>query len=150
MKLASPRYLELLESRLELLRTLIHTEVEWRRAFIALNLPDSHLRTADSELTCARIRTIDREIAALETKTHQVGTSTSAETDPVTDHKIRAALAQTAKLQTQLTQLNQTKRAILRRSKLTINALRNLFNSYAPTYGVPADSSRGTIYRGSV
>ena len=150
MKLASPRYLELLESRLELLRTLIHTEAEWRRAFIALNLPDSDLRTADAELTCARIRMIDREIAALQTKSHEVGSSAPVEADAVTDSKIRVALAQNAALQMQLKQLNQTKRAILRRSKLTINALRNLFNSYAPTYGAPAASSRGTIYQGNV
>jgi hypothetical protein len=150
MNLASAKYLKLMESRLELLRSLIHIEGEWRRAFIASNLRDSEHFSGDQELICARIRTLDNEISSLQAMGRETGSSTSSEADPVIDRGIRVAVAQMATLHLDLKQSNQIKQAILRRSKFTINALQNLFNSHAPTYAAPASPSSGTIYEENV
>ena len=139
MKVGSKRFLELIECRVELLRTLIRTETEWRRAFIALNLREVERCTADQELVCQQIRTLDREIATLQAKSFEI--------DPSVDQQARTALDRTVALHLDLKRSNDTKRAILRRSKFTIDALHNLFNSHAPTYAAPAAHTVGTIYR---
>jgi hypothetical protein len=150
MKLQSLKVLELLESRLELLRALIHMEGDWRSAFIALNLRDSEHCTAQEELICERIRVLDREIVSLKAMGYEAGSSKSSAVDPVISRRIHVALAQMESLHLDLKQSNQTKQAILRRSKFTINALQNLFNSHAPTYAAPAAPSTGTIYEENV
>jgi hypothetical protein len=150
MKLQSTKILELMESRLELLRALIRAEGEWRSAFIALNLSDAESRTADQELICGRIRALDKEITLLQAEGREVSSSGRSGVDPVIDPGIRAAQDRMAALHEDLKQSNRTKQAILKRSKFTINALQNLFNSYAPTYAAPAAPSTGTIYEGNV
>jgi len=160
MKFSYPRCLELVERRLELLRALVRAEDEWRRAFIALNMQGSEHCTADAEVICGQIRTLDREISLLQASRSDQATSTSkgprisspktSEVDPTIDRRIRLALGQMAALHLDLRRSNQIKQALLRRSKLTINALRNLFNSYAPTYAAPAALRVGTIYEENV
>jgi hypothetical protein len=150
MEFESAKYLEFIECRLELLRKLIRTGEEWRLAFIRLRLSDSERCAADEELLCEQIRILDREITSLQAKGLESGSFKSPEVDPVIDRRIRAALTQMAALHLDLKQSNKTKRAILKRSKFTINALRNLFNSLAPTYASPAASSVGTIYEESI
>ena len=149
-KLESVKYLELLERRLELLQKLIRRGEQWRHAFVALNLSDSERCTADEEILCVQIRMLDTEINSLQAKGRSAGSSRSGGVDPVIDPGIRAAMGQMATLHLELKQSNETKRAILKRSKFTISALRNLFNSLAPTYTAPAASSVGTIYEENV
>jgi hypothetical protein len=149
-KLESAKYLELLERRLELLQKLVRTGEEWRRAFVALNLSDSERYTANEELLCEQIRMLDKEITSLQAKGRPASSSKPGGVDPVIDHRIRAAMRQLETLHLELKKSNETKRAILKRSKFTISALRNLFNSLAPTYAAPAASSVGTIYEENV
>lgn len=146
---ASAKVLQLLERRLELLRKLIRAGEEWRRAFIRLHLDESELRAADEELLCRQIGILDREIMALRSKEPEASSTNFQKTAPA-DSGIRAALAETAALHLELKQSNELKVAILKRSKFTINALRNLFNSLAPTYAAPAAPSVGTIYEENV
>ena len=145
MKFQSSKVLELIESRLELLRALIQMEGAWRSAFIALKLRDSERCAADGELICERIRVLDREIASLQALGRESGSAKSSAVDPAIDHRIDVALAQMESLQLDLKHSNRVKQAILRRSKFTLNALQNLFNSHAPTYAAPATPSIGTI-----
>jgi hypothetical protein len=147
MKSASIRYLELLESRLELLQKLVRSEEEWRTAFVRLNLHDSERCSADQELICDRISYLDKQISTLPARSSESG---EAEVDPAIDPRIRAALGRMAALRLGLKRTNETNTAILQRSKVTINALRNLFNSLAPTYAAPAAHSVGTIYEENV
>ncbi len=149
-KLESVKYLELMERRLELLQKLVRTGEEWRRAFVALNLSDSERYTADEELLCGQIRMLDSEIISLQAKGRQASSSKAAGADLVIDPRIGAATGQMETLHLELKQSNEIKRAILKRSKFTISALRNLFNSLAPTYAAPAASSVGTIYEENV
>jgi hypothetical protein len=150
MKFGSAKYLELIEGRLELLRTLVRKEAEWRSAFIASNLRDSERCTADEEVICECIRVLDKEIASIQAKGRESSASKPPVVNPVLDSRICAALGQMAVLHLDLKHSNDTRRAILRRSKVTINALRNLFNSYAPTYAAPAAPSMGMIYEENV
>lgn len=139
------RHLELVESRLELLQRLMRTAEEWRGAFIRLNLNDCERCSADQELICDRVRILDQEIASL-----VANASKSIVADPHMDQRMRAALGQMAALRQDLQRSNEINVAILTRSKFTINALRNLFNSLAPTYAAPAAHSLGTICEESV
>lgn len=160
MKVGYARYLELVERRLELLRVLIRLEAEWRGAFIGLNLELSERSVAEEEVVCGQIRIIDKELRTLEQnkfktppstgKGPQAGSTEPIARDPVLDPKILAAQERMLALQSELRRSNQTRRAILNRSKLTLNVLRNLFNSYAPTYAAPAALATGTIYEETI
>jgi hypothetical protein len=155
MKSWSARYLELVERRLGLLRGLIHLETEWRAAFIGLKMEDAERCAAEQEVLCAQIRALDRDIATLQgnrvkpatstPKGPQAGASKPSDLDPVLHPRILMALERMAALHLELSRSNRTRIAILRRSKLTMSALRNLFNSYAPTYAAPAAVTTGTI-----
>jgi hypothetical protein len=160
MKSGSAKFLELVERRLELLRTLVLAEGEWRRAFIALDMQGSQRRAAEEDLLCEQIRALDKEITSLQAspanssnliaKKFEIGWSECSEADPIFRRSIRAAMDQMTALHLDLKHSNQTKRAILKRSKLTISALHNLFNSYAPTYSAPPALTVGTIYQENV
>jgi hypothetical protein len=141
MKSASATHLELLQSRLDLLHRLIRMQQEWRGAFVRLDLENSERCSADQQLLCDRMRVLDQQIASTRARALQSG-----EPVPVANQQLSAAIAQTEALHMELQRSNQTNLAILKRSKFTINALRNLFNSLAPTYASPAAHSTGTIY----
>ena len=149
MKSGSANRLDLIERRLDLLRSLVHLGEEWRAAFIGLNMERSERCVADEELLCEQILALDRQIAMLESK-HDKAAKGIVEVDSAINPKIRASLGRTQELQLELNRSNQIRRAILKRSRFTMSALRNLFNSYAPTYGSPAALSTGTIYEESV
>jgi hypothetical protein len=160
MKSGCARYLKLVERRLELLRELVRLEAEWRAAFIGMDMKGSERCVAEENILCEQIRILDQEIATLQQnqlkpipmiqKGLDAGSSPSLDSDPIIYPKILAALERIAALQLELRRSNQTRRAILKRSKLTMNALRNLFNSYAPTYAAPAAPTTGTIYEENV
>jgi flagellar biosynthesis/type III secretory pathway chaperone len=141
MKIGSAKYLDLVERRLQLLREIFRLGAEWRTAFIGLKMEESERCAIEEELLCQQIRKLDNQIAAF-------GPAPSA--DPVAGARIAAVLNKMASLQQDLKQANETRRAILKRSLLTMNALRNLFNSYAPLYSAPAAASTGTLYEESV
>jgi hypothetical protein len=156
MKSESARYLELVERRVSLLRALVRAETEWRRAFIGLDMQNAERCAADEEQLCANIRTIDSDIATLQanqSKRSGAGSNASEFSWPKTPdvdsrvhQSIRAALGQMMELHLDLKRANETRQAILRRSRYTVSALRNLFNSYASTYGAPVAPGVGTIY----
>jgi len=160
MKFGCAKYLDLVGRRLQLLRALVRLEAEWRSAFIALNLEDSERCVAEEELLCEQIRTLDKEIATLQGNRSkpalsipngsEIGSSKSFEFDSILYPRILAALERSAALHLELRRSNRTRQAILKRSKLTMNALHNLFNSYAPTYAAPAVLTQGTIYEENV
>ena len=156
MKFERARTLELLERRLELVRALIRVDAEWRRSFIGLNLDESERCAAEEERLSEQISAIDKEITSLEVARSQRVESNPArrevrapqpvEVDPVTDRKIHASRDRMKALHLELKRSNEIRKSILKRSKITLNALRNLFNSHAPSYAAPAASATGTIY----
>jgi hypothetical protein len=160
MKSGSAKVLELIERRLELVRTLIRMQGEWRAAFIGLKMDDSERCSAEEEILCKQIHVLDQQIASLQADHAkspkwspagtEIGSAKPLEVDLAIEQKILAALGRMAGLQLELKRSNEIRRAILKRSELTINALRNLFNSYAPTYGAPAAQRLGTIYEENV
>jgi len=155
MKFGSAKYLELVERRLEMLRAVVRLEAEWRGAFIGLKMEQSERCAAEEELLCGKIRILDQEIAILQGNQSKQAASIpsgndlrlpkSFEIDRILYPRILAALERMTALHLELKRSNRTRRAILKRSKLTMNALRNLFNSYAPTYAAPAAPTTGTI-----
>jgi len=150
------KILELLERRLELVRALIRLGAQWRRAFIDWNLDHSEQCAAEEEKLSRQILALDMEIASHEGRrlprseqdaaVRSVRAADPAEMDWHKDSRIREVLDRMRALHLELMQSNEIRKSILRRSKITMTALRNLFNSYAPTYAAPAASSTGTIY----
>jgi len=148
---------ELLERRLTLLGSLIHTVQEWRKAFIGFDLQNAEQRIAEEEQLCALIQTLDAEItnlqarraerAGLAPRTGELGWPWGSETGTGLRERALGALTRMAAAQNELRRLNEGNQAILRRSRQTVNALRNLFISYAPTYASPASPGAGMVYQ---
>ena len=160
MKSESARYLGLLERRLELLAALLRAVGEWRRAFIGMELQIAEASVQEQAQLCATLGAIDAELALLQTK-HleraglrlrggEFAWPQTADTDPVVHNKIRAALQRMVELQRDLRLANHVSQAILAHSGRTLNALRNLFNSYAPTYAAPPAPGVGAVYEETV
>jgi len=136
MKTPREKQLELLGRRVELLHTLLRLNADWLRAFVALDMNASENLSSDEQLAAAEIKSIDKQLALAD------GRHAGPE--------IRALLNQVALLHAELSRSNQTRKAMLRRVRLSIGALRNLFNSYAPAYTAPAAGATGAICRESV
>lgn len=157
MKSESARYVELLERRLTLLASLIQTLEAWRKAFIGFDLQTAEQRIAEEEQFCRTIQTVDAEIANLQARraeravlapqTGELAWPEGSETGAGLRERALAALNRMAAAQNELRRLNEGNQAILRRSRQTVNALRNLFISFAPTYASPASPSAGMVYQ---
>jgi hypothetical protein len=157
VKSESARYVELLERRLTLLGSLIHTVEAWRKAFIGFDLQTAEQRIAEEEQFCRIIQTLDSEIANLQARraeragqalrTGELGWLRDSETGAGLHERALAALNRMAAAQSELKRVNEVNQAMLRRSRQTVNALRNLFISYAPTYASPASPGAGMLYQ---
>jgi hypothetical protein len=146
MKFECTRTLELLERRLELVRALIRVDAEWRLAFIALNLEQSERCAAEEERLSLEVRALDEEIASLDADRSPKPLHLQAtEMERTTDRRIHDALDRMLALHLELKRSNEIRKSILKRSKITLNALRNLFNSHASTYAAPAAPTTGTM-----
>jgi hypothetical protein len=150
------KILELLERRLELVRALIRLGAQWRRAFIDWNLDHSEQCASEEEKLSRQVLALDIEIAShgprpvpcseQDVASLSASAAERAEMDWHTDRKIREVLDRMRALHLELKLSNDIRKAILNRSKITMTALRNLFNSHAPTYAAPTAASTGTIY----
>jgi hypothetical protein len=138
MKFERAKTLELLQRRLDLLGDLIVAGAQWRRAFIAMQLDQSERCLAGELRLAAQVYALDKEIATIEGL------------DQITDREICEVLERTKSVQLELTQSNELRKSILKRSKITISALRNLFNSHSASYAAPVAHSTGTIYEETV
>lgn len=146
----STRYLKLLERRLELLGLLAQTLAQSRHDFIAMNLSGIERRVAEQEQLCAQIRSLDAEIARMQSRcAENAGSRPAAGTlalpgspdgDVQQDDRIRAMLGRVGLAQAELKKINDAHQAMLRRSKRTVQILLNLFSSFAPTYSAPVPS----------
>jgi hypothetical protein len=160
MKSANRKVLELVERRLDLVLALVRLESEWRNAFIGLRLTDSERVAAEEEILCREIHALDLRIANLAEKNPKPATAMpnrsertplpSLDSDSTVQPKIHAALERMGALHVELKRSNAIRQAILKRSELTIRAFRNLYNSFAPTYGAPAALQNGTMYEENV
>lgn len=149
--------MELLERRLTLLGSLIHTLAEWRKAFIGFDLQTAEQRIAEEEQLCRMIQILDAELASLQARraeraglaplTSELGWPWGSEAGASLRERALAELNRMAAAQNELRRLNEGNQAILRRSRQTVNALRNLFISYAPTYAWPASPGAGMVYQ---
>jgi hypothetical protein len=157
VKSESARYVELLERRLTLLGSLTQAAIEWRKAFIAFDLQTAEQRIAEEEQLCRIIQTLDAEMANLQARrgeraglvprTGELGWPQGSEISAGLHDRALAALNRMTAAQNDLRRLNDVNHAILRRSRQTVNALRNLFISYEPTYGSPASPTAGMVYQ---
>jgi hypothetical protein len=157
VKSETARYVELLERRLTLLGSLIQTLEAWRKAFIGFDMQNAEQRIAEEEQLCRLIQAADAEIATLQARrAERAGLAArrgeldwprGSETSAALHERALAALNRMAAAQKELRRLNEVNQAILRRSRQTVNALRNLFISYAPTYASPASPGAGLVYQ---
>jgi hypothetical protein len=145
MKIERAKTLELLGRRLELVRALVRVGAEWQRAFIGWKLDLSERCASEEIRLCDQIRVLDVEMAALEAASLPA-LSDPLEMDRSTARKIRDARDRMRALQLELKRSNEIRRCILKRSKITLNALENLYNSHAPTYAAPTAHATGTLY----
>lgn len=152
----SKKYLALLEKRLSLLDALSSTLLAARADFIALDLDSIHARLREQETFCTQIRALDGDIsraqlryaklAGLPARQNEIywPAATSDSEDEVAN-KIHSAMLRLAAAQTQLKRVNDTHQSLLRRSRRNVQALLNLFQSYAPGYSVRATPGTGTL-----
>jgi hypothetical protein len=138
MKFERAKSLEFLNRRLELVRELIRAGAEWRRSFIAMRLDQSERSLSEEVRLAGQIYALDQEIAKMDGLYE------------VADLEICEALERTTVLNRDLMHSNEIRKSILKRSKITINALRNLYNSHSATYAAPAAHSKGTLYEETV
>jgi hypothetical protein len=157
VKSESARYVELLERRLTLLGALIQTLEEWRKAFIGFDLQKAEQRIAEEEQLCRIIQALDAEIANLQARraeraglalrAGELGWPWGSEAGAGLREHALAALNRMAAAHNELRRINDINQAILRRSRQTVNALRNLFISYEPTYASPTSPGAGMVYQ---
>jgi hypothetical protein len=157
VKSESARYVELLERRLTLLDSLVQAAKEWRKSFIGFDLHTAEQLIAEEEQLCRIIQALDAEIvnlrargaerAGLAPRMSELGWPRDWETGAGLSQRALAALNRMAAAQSELKRVNEVNQAILRRSRQTVNALRNLFTSYEPTYGSPASPGAGLVYQ---
>lgn len=150
----STRYLKLLERRLDLLGTLTEVLRRSRNDFIAVDLGAMERRIAEQEQVCTQIRLLDAEISSVQARCSEhaglrpcsgmISWPGSPDGDTRQDDQIRTMLDRIGTAQAELKKLNDAHQAMLRRSRRTVQVLLNLFNSFAPTYSVPA--SVGSTY----
>lgn len=132
--------LEIVERRLELVRRLFLLDGEWRRSFVAMELASCESISAEQARLGLQIEQLESRLRnPLEPRSEAVA-------DPTELHRMRSALDDTASLYAALISSNAVRKSILKRSKVTIDSLRNLFNSHASVYAMPAAPSSGKIY----
>ena len=156
MNKESTQYLGLLERRLGLLDHLSRALADSRSDFISLDMEAVHKRISDQEQFCKQIQSLDAEITRAQVRCAEASRAKpranaifwpgSPNEDAATSERIRTTMERVAAAQSELRRLNDAHQAMLRRSRRTVNALLNLFQSYAPTYSEPASLPVGMIY----
>jgi len=152
----SKQYLALLEKRLSLLDTLSATLTAARADFIALDLDSIHTRLREQERLCAQIRTLDSDISrtqlryakavGLPARQNEISwPAATAGSEDAIANKIHNTMQRLSAAQAQLKRVNDTHQSLLRRSRRNVQALLNLFQSYAPEYSVRASPGTGTL-----
>jgi hypothetical protein len=152
----SKQYLALLDKRLLLLEALSSTLLAARADFIALDLDSIHTGLREQERICVQIRALDSDISRTQLKYAKLmglpagqneisWPAAAAEPEDNVAAKIHNTMLRLAAAQSQLKRVNDTHQALLRRSRRNVQALLNLFQSYAPEYSVRAAPGTGTL-----
>jgi len=135
-------YLALLEKRLSLLRLLAQEFVDCRKEFIALDLDGMYRRISEQEELCRQIQRLHPAICALQQMcSKQLGfdkeNGTGKPAKSEWTERLSRVTEDLAKAQAEVRRLNQIHAAYLRRSRKTIQVLRNFVANYAITYAPP-------------
>lgn len=152
----SKQYLGLLEKRLLLLEALSSTLTAARADFIALDLDSIHTGLREQERLCTQIRELDSVISrtqlryaklvGLPARPNEISwPAAAAGSESAVANKIHNTMIRLAAAQAQLKRVNDTHQSLLRRSRRNVQALLNLFQSYAPEYSVRAAPGTGTL-----
>jgi uncharacterized coiled-coil protein SlyX len=138
MSADTSRYLDLLERRLALLGSLASALAAARTDVVALDITGLESRIADQEKLCAEIRSLDAHLDRVQQQcaTHAVAPAPASDSNSL---RCRETLARLAQAQATVKRLNDEHRALLRRSRRTVNALLNSYHSFAMTYANPAN-----------
>ena len=134
MQAENTRLLNLLTRRLALLEALSEHLLRWRQEFIASDLEGLERHVVSQEEICCQLRTLDAELMSI----RNGGVL-------AVDDSIRLLIGRLDEAQAEVRQINSGNQALLRRSRQTVNALRNLFQSFELTYSAPAPRV-GTIF----
>jgi hypothetical protein len=152
----SKQYLALLEKRLLLLEALSSKLTAARADFIALDLDSIHTGLREQERICVQIRVLDSDISrtqlrysklvGLPARQNEISwPADTADSENAVANKIHGTMLRLAAAQAQLKRVNDTHQCLLRRSRRSVQALLNLFQSYAPEYSVRAAPGTGTL-----
>ena len=139
------RYLDLLEQRILLLRSLSDALVAARTDIVSFDLDGLEARITDQGRLCGQIHSLDAHIDRLQLQC-SIGLAASPEyralqmpTPPMSDdRRLQETLGRLHETQARVKQLNDAHQVLLRRSRRTIGALLNSYHSFALTYPDPS------------
>jgi chromosome segregation ATPase len=139
------RYLELLDRRIGLLRTLAESFVEVRADIICLDVSGLEARIAQQEQLCRQVGALDGQLDKLQEQcaASMRASSLLASTDRSGSERevVAARLAETGErmksAQGRVKRLNATHQELLRRCRRTTGALLNLYSTFEATYAEP-------------
>jgi FlgN protein len=143
----SARYLELLEKRILSLDALSDSLSAANNSIVAFDLEGLECRIAQQEGICMEIRSLDAHIDQVQQQcAAQLSVNGNGGSGGNSDSaRIREAVARLSEVQNSVRRLNEAHQVLLRRSRRTVTALLNSYNSFAMTYGDPltAQASAG-------
>ena len=125
--------LELLDSRLNLLNSLAVELRACSQAMIGLDLDGMQFRVARQEQICREIRSLDASIDAVQKRW-------SREERHSSFPAAQEVLSRISSAQAEVRRLNAAHAALLRRSRRTLQAMKNFLNCYSATYDLKREA----------
>ena len=133
------RLLNLLEQRISLLGSLSTALSAAKVDLVQLDIDSLERRIRDQELLCAQIQSLDADIDVVQIRcaARVRDNETNSVSDP-SSARFTDVVGRLERTQKNVRDLNEQHRELLRRSRRTISALLNSFQTFATTYSNPA------------
>ncbi|HTQ60235.1 MAG TPA: hypothetical protein VMI32_08430 [Candidatus Solibacter sp.] len=142
MSAETTRYLQLLEERLALLGSLATALTAARLDIVSLDINGLEARISEQENLCNQIRSLDVQLDRVQRLcVAHIGAPSIQPAAAISDEfavRRRAILVRLSRVQATVKQLNDEHQALLRRSRRTVSALLNSYQTFAMTYSKPS------------
>lgn len=134
------RYLELLEQRIALLDSLSDAFLAARTDVVSLDLDGLEAGIADQNRLCGEIGSLDSHIVQCAAHLSAAPDKSATETPDHDKRRLRESLDRLHQAEIRVKQLNDAHQILLRRSRRTVGALLNSYQSFALTYSDPSSA----------
>jgi len=131
---ANTTYLELLEKRIELLDSLASALLASRSAMAAFDVNSLEARIAQQQALCAEIQFLDEQIEHLPDPRAAHLRPNGPEQSGASSPKLAVILRRLHQAHEAVKQLNSAHRALVARSRCTVNALLNSLQAFEGNY----------------